>query len=84
MRFGEALNIDKLISFYPTYEEPLFRMKSSLHFYCEKLYKRINQFLEVTGEPTEEDDNKLRNMINLCLENEKILSDELYLTLIKF
>lgn len=82
LRFGETLTIEKLISFYPKYEEPLFKMKANLHFFVEKIYNWILSLLSV-GEKKINPEKKIKNIINLCLEKEKVLVNEVYLILIK-
>lgn len=85
LRFGRSLTIDELISFHPSYEEPLFSMSQNLHFFVEKTYKWL---LKLTGvldqNQMQKNEKRLQNMIGLCHEKDKILTNELYLTLIKF
>lgn len=80
LRFGEALSIDNLIAYYPNFEQPLFNMKSSLHFFVEKIY---NWIIKIINEQSDGDEGRIKNIVSLCLEKEKILTDETYLTLIK-
>ena len=80
LRFGDTLSIDNLVSYYPSYEQPLFNMKSSLHFFVEKIY---NWILKVINEQDTNIDKKIKHIVSLCLEKEKILTDEMYLTIIK-
>ena len=83
LRFGEVLSIEKLISFYPKYEEPLFKIKPNLYFFVEKISNWILDLLSVGERKTNNPEKKIKNIINLCLEKEKILTNELYLILIK-
>lgn len=46
LRFGKNLTIDELVSFHPSYEEPLFAVNQNLYFYVEKIY---NWLLKLTG-----------------------------------
>lgn len=82
-RFGEVLTIDQLVSFYPKYEEPLFPLKTRLHFFAEKIY---NWLLRLVGEaepPCKRPEQKFRKLVMLALEEDASLRDELFLTLIK-
>ena len=80
LRFGDTLSIDNLIAFYPSYEKPLFSMKSSLHFFVEKIYNWAMKVINETGENPE---RKIKNIISLCHEKEKVLTDETLLLLVK-
>jgi len=81
LRFGEPLSIDNLISYYTSYEQPLFTMKTSLHFFVEKIY---NWIVKIITEQTDTNrDKRIKNIISLCLEKEKILTDETFLIAIK-
>lgn len=80
LRFGETLSIDNLISYYPSYEQPLFTMKSSLDFFVEKIYNWITKIINEQGE---NHDKKIKNIVSLCLEKDKILTDETLLTIVK-
>lgn len=80
LRFGDTLTIDNLIAYYPSYEQPLFTFKSSLHFFVEKIYNWIHKVITEQGNNFEK---KIKNIISLCLEKEKALTDETYLTIIK-
>lgn len=49
------------------------------------MYKWILKLVGVVGQKTTvKNEKRLHNMIGLCLEKEKIMTNELYLTLIKF
>lgn len=80
LRFGETLTIDNLIAYYPNYEQPLFTVKSALHFFVEKIY---NWVVKVINEQGQNQDRKIKNIVSLCLEKEKVLTDETFLTIIK-
>lgn len=85
LRFGKVLNIDELISYYPKYEEPLFSIHPRLHYCVKMIYEWIEGLTGSNPNLMSENPNKqLKDMINLCLDKDKILTDELYLTLIKF
>lgn len=84
-RFGEVLNIDKMMSYYPQFEEPLQKVKSELVFVVEKIFKWILKISE--SDPAQRTKNparKIRKIIHIVLDKGEPLSTELYLTLIKF
>lgn len=83
LRFGETLSIDKLISFYPKYEEPLFTMKNSLNFFVEKIYSWVIKLTEEDDEDSVSIEKKIKSLAGICLDKEKVLTDETYLILIK-
>ena len=83
LRFGETLTIEKLISYYPKYEEPLFKMKANLHFFVEKIYNWILSLLSIGEKKLKNPEKKIKNIVNLCLEKGGVLINEVYLILIK-
>jgi hypothetical protein len=82
-RFGEILNIDQLISYYPKYEEPLFPLKSKYHYFVEKIYSWVMKLIGESETPTKNPDAKFKKFITFALDNEECLRDEIYLLLIK-
>ena len=58
-------------------------MKSGLHFFVEKIYNWVLKLIGYNDVIVADPEKKIRNMINLCLEKEKIRTDELDLIFIK-
>lgn len=83
LRFGKSLSVDELISFYPNFEEPLFSMNTNMHFFVEKIYKWIIKLITTDNSVVQSEDKNLQNIVSLCLDKEKILTNELFLILIK-
>lgn len=82
-RLGEVLTIDKLISHYPSYEEPIFPMKSKLTFIVEKSFNWILRLIGDAEPPIKKPEDKIRKMFTLILDSEDIVKDEFFVTLIK-
>lgn len=83
LRFGETLTIDKLISYYPKYEEPLFTMKNSLNFFVEKIYHWVIKLTEDEEDNVANIEKKIKSLAGICLDKDKVLTDETFLILIK-
>lgn len=83
IRYGEKLTIDKLISYYPSYEEPLFNMKNNLHFSVERCYSWILKYAKIDGSITKSPNKKIKKMQSVCMDKGKEIVDEIYLILIK-
>ena len=83
IRYGEKLSIDKLISYYPSYEEPLFNMKNNLHFSVERCYSWILKYAKVDGSLTKSPHKKVKKLQSICMDKGDEIVDEVYLTLIK-
>lgn len=82
-RLGEVLTIDKLISHYPSYEEPLFPMKSKYTFIVEKVYNWVLRLIGDAEPPIKRPEDKIRKMFNLIIDAEPVVRDEFFVTLIK-
>ena len=60
-------------------------MNSSYYFFVEKIYKWLLKLVGISNkEISSNDEKKLQNIISLCMDKEIVLTNELYLTLIKF
>lgn len=75
--------IDKLISYYPMFEEPLFTVKNSLNFSVEQCYKWIMKYAKIDGHDTKRAETKIKKMMSVCMDKGTQIVDEVYLTLIK-
>ena len=83
LRYGEKLSIDKLISYYPSYEEPLFFLKNSFHFAVEQSYGWILKYTGIDGTQTKNREKKIKEMQTVCRDKGDSLVDEIYLIIIK-
>lgn len=83
IRLGEVLTIDKLISHYPSFEEPLFPLKSKLNFVVEKIYNWILRLIGDSEVIVKRPEEKIKKMITMILDSDESIKDEFYLTLIK-
>ena len=83
IRYGEKLSIDKLISYYPSYEEPLFFMKNNLHFSVERCYSWILKYAKIDGNATKSPAKKIKKIQSVCMDKGEQIVDEVYLTLVK-
>jgi hypothetical protein len=83
LRYGEKLSIDKLISYYPSYEEPLFFLKNHFHFPVEQSYGWILKYTAIDGTETKNREAKIKKMQTVCMDKGAPLVDEIYLILIK-
>ena len=83
LRYGEKLTIDKLISYYPSYEEPLFHLKNNLHFSIEQCYGWILKYCGIDGASSKTKDKKIKKLQSVCMDKGGQVVDEVYLILIK-
>jgi len=83
IRYGEKLTIDKLISYYPSYEEPLFYMKNNLHFSVERCYGWILKYAKIDGSESKSPYKKVKKLQSVCMDKGDEIVDEVYLILIK-
>jgi hypothetical protein len=83
IRYGEKLTIDKLISYYPSYEEPLFYMKNNLHFSVERCYGWILKYAKIDGLESKGPHKKVKKLHSICMDKGEQIVDEVYLILIK-